>query len=182
VPQRRPVELGVKPGELPSEPAPEANAKAESARQVRLGKEAFEALQYGRAIERCERAVAVAPDEALPYFMLAQARFAAGKYREAVAAIADGMKRRPDWPAARFQPRDLYGNNIGLFDNHLQALRQAVEAFPDDAGLLFLLGYELWFDGKKDEARRILEKAARRATDPTLIEAFLAEGEKVVRR
>jgi len=182
VPQRRPVELGVKPRELPGEPAPEANAKAESARQVRLGKEAFEAMQYGRATERFERAAAVAPDEALPYFMLAQARFAAGKYREAVAAIADGMKRQPNWPASRFQPRDLYGNNIGLFDNHLQALRQALEAFPDDAGLLFLLGYELWFDGKKDEARRMFDKAARRATDPTLIEAFLAEGEKVVRR
>ena len=43
-------------------------------------------------LERFERAATVAPEEAMPHVLLVQARFAVGKYREAVEANAEGMK------------------------------------------------------------------------------------------
>src|SRR5262245_39082107 len=181
-PPRREVELGVRPAPLPVEPPPAANPRVEAGRQVQNGRDAFAEGQFGRAIERFERAIAITPDEPMSYFLLAQARFTLEKYHEAVEAIAQGMKRRPNWPGTRFQSRELYGDNPAWYDQHLQALRKAVEAFPDDAGLLFLLGYELWFDGQRAEAAKIFQKAASRTTDPALIEAFLAEADKVVRR
>ena len=83
------------------------------------------------------------------------------------------MAVRADWPEARFVSRDLYWKKPDLFDEHLKALRQAVAAFPDDAGLAFLLGHQLWFDGKPDEARPLFQKAGRGKGTPA--EAFLAK-------
>ena len=39
--------------------------------------------------------------------------------------------------------------------------------------LLFLLGYELWFDGKRDDATVLLRRAASLALDTTIIDRFL---------
>ena len=180
VPQPK-VDLG-KGTPLPLQPPPEANPRDEAARQVGLGRQAFAAGEYGRALERFRRAAEVRPADPLPHFLAAQALFAMGKYREAVASIAAGVKLAPDWPASRFRPRDLYGPNAEAYNNHLRELRDALAARPDDPALLFLLGYQMWFDGQRDQARLLFERAAKRARDPAPIEPFLKdEGGPVVR-
>jgi hypothetical protein len=50
-----------------------------------------------------------------------------------------------------------------------------VDAFPDDANLVFLLGHQLWFDGKREEARNQFRKAAALAKGLTPAEAFLSK-------
>jgi Tfp pilus assembly protein PilF len=141
------------------EPARKPLGRADADRLAEAGRKAFTAGQYGRALELFRRAVEIMPNEGSAHFLVSQAEFALGKYREAAAAVAAGMAVRPDWPDARFVARDLYWKTPELFDDHLKALRQAVEAFPDDAGLLFVLGHQLWYDGKPDEARVLFQKA-----------------------
>jgi Tetratricopeptide repeat len=162
------------PPEPPKAPAGLAG-RADADRVVESGSRAFADGQYGRALELFRRAVVLTPDEPSAHYLVSQARFALGKYREAVTAIDAGMKVRPDWPAARFNSRDLYWKKPVLFDDHLAALRQAVAGFPDDANLVFLLGHQLWFDGKRDEARPQFQKAAALAKGQTPAEAFLAK-------
>ncbi len=170
---RAPAPREEPPPKLPRPPAPEADPKAENARQAKLGKQAFAKEEYARAAERFRQATAVMPQDPETHFLLAQAYFATGKYREAVAAIQEGLHWQPEWPTAKFRPRDLYGANAAEFTDHLKALEEAAQRLPNDPVLLFLLGYQLWFDGRQEEARRLFERAARLVADPAHIEPFL---------
>lgn len=152
---------------------PEKDPVAESARQVGLGKMAFAAKEYGRAERRFHRAAQVAPKEPLPHFLLAQARMAQGKYREATAAIHDGLRLFPDWPSIPYKVRDLYQEHPAEFDLHLKRLDEALRRHPDDPALLFLYAYHLWFDGRQAEARPLFQRAARLVTAPFFIDLFL---------
>jgi tetratricopeptide (TPR) repeat protein len=133
--------------------------RADADRLVESGRRAFADGQYGRALELFRKAADVTPNEPSAHYLVSQAYFALGKYREAVAAIAAGMALRADWSEARFSSRDLYWKKPALFDEQLAALRQAATAFPDDAALQFLLGHQLWFDGKPEEAGPFILKA-----------------------
>jgi hypothetical protein len=158
-----------------AKPPPDAQAEpnAASAREVALGNEAFAAEEYGRAARHFRRAAELTPDDSQPFFLLAQAQFATGKYREAVASIHAGMRLREDWPKSGFRPADLYGPNVGDHAEHLRRLEEALARHPDDPVLLFLYAYELWFDGRQDEARPLFQKAAPLVADPWFIERFL---------
>jgi hypothetical protein len=149
--------------------------RADADRVSEAGHKAFSDGQYGRALELFRRAAELTPNEPSVQYLISQAYFALGKYREAVAAIAAGMALRADWADARFVSRDLYWKKPEIFDEHLKLLRQAVEQFPADASLLFLLGHELWFDGKREEARAIILKARQFGKDQSPAAAFRVE-------
>jgi tetratricopeptide (TPR) repeat protein len=117
--------------------------------------------------------VAALPTDPLAHFLLAQARFALGKYQEAVAAIEAGMRLRSDWPLAPFHPRELYAANPAGFSEHLQRLAQALARYPEDPFLLFLYAHQLWFDGRRDEARPFFHRARTFASDPSFSKRFL---------
>lgn len=155
--------------ELPKRPI----GRAEADRIVEAGRKAFSDGQYGRALELFRKAAGITPNEPSAHYLISQAYFALGKYREAVAAIAAGMALRADWSEARFNSRDLYWKNPEVFDDHLAALRQAATAFPDDPALAFLLGHQLWFDGKTEEAKPFLLKARAAGKDQTPAAAFV---------
>ncbi|HLW68781.1 MAG TPA: tetratricopeptide repeat protein [Gemmataceae bacterium] len=154
-------------------PVPEMDKKAEADRLVKLGKEAFADEEHGRAAERFVQASRVQPDSAEALFLLAQAQFALGKYREAVASIYAGMKLQPEWPSSKFDLRGLYANNPAELIEQLNSLRQAAEANPQEPALLFLYGYQLWFLGRQDEAKKFFEKARPMVTDAKPIDQFL---------
>jgi tetratricopeptide (TPR) repeat protein len=173
----RPAAKVVGPVIPPDPPRPPAGlaGRADADRVAEAGRRAFTDGQYGRALELFRRAAVLTPDEPSAHYLVSQAQFALGKYREAVVAIAAGMAVRPDWPQARFGSRELYWKKPELFDDHLAALRQAEAEFPDDANLVFLLGHQVWFDGKHDEARPLFRKAAALGKGQTPAEAFLAQ-------
>jgi hypothetical protein len=152
----------------PKEPAP----AEESARQVKLGRQAFEAEEYGRAAQRFRAANRLRPEEALPYFLLAQSLIALGKYHEALDAVLAGMERKPDWPADRFRPIDLYGGNVAEYPEHLFRLDEALKKHPGDATLEFLNGYQVWFAGRRDAARPLFRQARDRLAGKPGVEAF----------
>ena len=162
------------PERLEVEEAPRpAGRRVDADRITEAGRKAFTDGQHGRALELFRRAVEIAPNDPSAQYLVSQVQFALGKYREAVAAIGAGMALRADWPEARFVSRDLFWKKPEQFEDHLKALREAVAAFPNDAELAFLLGHQLWFDGKPDEARPLFQKAVALAKGRTPAEAFL---------
>jgi hypothetical protein len=146
--------------------------KKELARLLKLAQESFATGDYGRAAEHAERAIAVDPAGAWAYFLLGQAKFASGQYVDAAAHIREGLVRDPKWPAAAFNPPDLYGDRPERFVLHLLALKKAMADVPDQATLEFLLGYELWFSGEKAEADKLFRAAEKRLPDPGPIALF----------
>jgi Tfp pilus assembly protein PilF len=172
-PAAKQAPVGLAP-ELPKVPAA-PNGRADSDRLAELGRKAFTDGQFGRALELFRKAAEVTPDEASSQYLIAQAQFALGKYPQAVTTIAAGLKIRPDWADARFVSRDLYWKKPELFDDHLKALRQAVTDFPNDGTLTFLLGHQLWFDGQREEARGLFQKAATLGKGQTPAESFLGK-------
>ena len=159
---------------------PEADEDREFARLMKLAGETFEAGEYGRCVGFVERAIKVKPTDAMPLFVKAQCLFATGQYGDAVDAIRDGTKLAPDWPAGGFRPRDAYGTSPDKFDDHIAALRKALAENPGEPVLQFLLGYELWFSGKHDEATELFRAAARGAPGNVLIGRFLKEADGMV--
>jgi len=162
-------------------PAPEApppaDPKARAAFEVTKAKDAFAASEYGRAAERLADAIKAAPNESLPYFLLAQACTARGEYAAAVAAIKDGFRRDPDWPAATFKLKAIYGANAAALEEHLADLTKAAAAEPDNPTLGFLAGYHQWFLGQTADAVRLFKKASKQVKDNGVIERFLLEAE-----
>jgi hypothetical protein len=163
----------VREPELPPFPQPEVDPVAENARLVALGKQAFATLQYGRAAERFRQATRAAPQLPQAHFLLAQALVALGKYRDAVEAINAGMALQPDWPTLRFQPLELYGVNVADYSEHLLQLDATLTRHPGDPVLLFLNAYQLWFDGRKDEARLLFRRVPPGTAGPGVVERFL---------
>ena len=159
---------------VPAEPAP----VDEAARQIRLGKASFEAEEYGRAAQRFREANRLRPDEPLPYFLLAQSLIALGKYHDALDATLAGMARRPDWPAERFRPIDLYGGNVAEYPEHLLRLDTALKKHPGDAVLSFLNGYQVWFAGRREAAVPLFRQTRDRLAGKPDAEAFRAACER----
>ncbi len=163
------------PAPPPPPPPPPEDPKQEAMRLMTMGLEAFGGEAYGLAAHRFRQATLVDPKGARAYFLLAQAQFALGKYSRAVEAVHAGMRLHKDWPAAPFQPRiDLYGAIEGDFTEHLKRLQAAVSGDPNNPELLFLLGYQLWFDGRRAEAVARFRQARPLAPDPRFIDQFLA--------
>lgn len=171
-PEREPP-APVPPREPRPQPRPDDEPRDPYARRLKLATESFARQEYGRAERLFLQVTAEHPADADAHFLLAQARFALGKYREAVASIHAGMRLRPDWPTAGVRPRTLYGPNPADLAEQLERLRAALGRFPDDPVLLFLLGYQLWFDERREEARPLFERARPLAPDRTFIDRFL---------
>jgi Tetratricopeptide repeat len=158
-----------KPPERPPQPKPEPPQP----RDIVLGRQAFAAKSYGLAAQHFRRATLAAPDDALGHFLLAQALYALGKYRQAVETIHAGLRLEPNWPAAAFRPLELYGPDVLDHAAHREDLEDALALHPGDPVLLFLYAYQLWFDGRKEEAKAWFRKAAAVAPDPGPAERFL---------
>lgn len=130
---------------------------------ITRGKEALARGEYGRAVEWFARAQKAQPREPWPHVLLGQAHLARGEYLEAVQAIERALELEPGLPRRAFQPRDLYGDQPDRYQDHLNDLRQARLRHPHEPRLAFLLAYQLWFGGVRDEAVQLLRELQPRA-------------------
>lgn len=178
----RPEDLVQKPADPPRKPIPLPEPKdpalgpgEEVERQLLLGKEAFKAGEYGLAAQRFRRANQTNPNEGRPYFYLAQAYFALGRYHEAMDSIIDGMGMQRNWPAGTQRPRsELYPGRENEFERHLKQLEAAVAREPMSYPLVFLLAHQRWFDGQRDAAVDLFRRARDLTINPTYVDRFLA--------
>lgn len=151
----------------------DTNPLVEQARQLALGKEAFSQRAFGLAAQHFRQATFAAPQDPQGFFALAEALAALGKYRDAVRAIHDGMRLRPDWPTQPFQPVEYFQGIPADYAEMLRTLEELLTSRRDDAVLLFLYAYHLWFDGRKDEARVLFLRAAAVVPDRSDCDRFL---------
>ncbi len=154
-------------------PRPNPDPRLESEQQIELGREAFARGEYGRAAERFRQAADGAPNAPQPSFLIAQAHIALGNYRRAFDALQVGLRLDPDWPAQPFRPIEMYGELVTDHADHTQALEDLLAAMPDDPVMVFLTAYQLWFDGRRDEAKLLFQKAAPVLPDPNVVDRFL---------
>ncbi|MGF1583422.1 MAG: tetratricopeptide repeat protein [Gemmataceae bacterium] len=158
-------------------PKPEPNRpltpQQKSDEQLFLGAGAFRGKEFGLAAQRFRIATQLDPRNADAWFHLAQARFALGQYLLAIEAIRKAMDNRKDYPIAPYNlRRDLYPNSEPTLDAHLDRLAKAVKADPNNGDLAFLYGHQLWFDGKRDDARRVFARARTLIRDVRYIDQF----------
>lgn len=154
-------------------PPPENDRQQMARQEVEKGKQALAQAAPGRAAEHFRRATQLEPERAEAHLLLGQAEMSRGRYRDAVLALREGLRLKPDWPAADFRPIQLYGAHAADFRLDLEQLERAVQRNPDDPGLRFLLGYQWWFSGRRAEARIEFRRAAEQAVDADVIRRFL---------
>ncbi len=174
----------IAPPPPPGKPAnllePRAEPLEESRRLTELGLIAFSGREYGLAMRRFQQATEAEQGQPRPRFFLAQAYLALGQYREAVAAIENGMRRQPNWPLSGFQPRvDLYKGIEDDWFAHQKQLAEVVVLHPDRAVYLFLEAYQSWFDGQRDRAAGLFDHAKILGPDNVFIDEFLKVMPKV---
>lgn len=170
-PEVKPAEAN--PPDRPQAPKDDLEARAKMEAELRAGTAEFNLGDFARALKRYEAAHYHLPLDPLPLFFQGQAHLALGNYQRAIILIQRGLKWNPAWAHSEFRPRALYGTRTSAYDRHLGQLAELVEKNPNDAGLLFLLGYQLWFDGKQEQARSLLRRAAALAIDNDHLKGFL---------
>jgi hypothetical protein len=52
-------------------------------------------------------------------------------------------------------------------------LQEAYAKQPNEPAFAFVLAYQLWFDGEREEAVKLFRQARLTASDPTFIDLFL---------
>lgn len=168
----------VKPeAEKPKPPPPEEpklTPQEQSKRLTALGMTAYRDQDYGLAAQKFNQAVDLDPGASRAYFLLGQAYFALGKYRDAVQMIGVGLGLEPNWPKNAFRPRfDLYSDSPENRQRHLEQLEDAVARQPNQAGYRFLLAYQYWFDDRRAEAVQHFRQVRPLVGDPALVDLFL---------
>jgi hypothetical protein len=142
-------------------------------RLLEIGQDAFQRQLYGVAAQRFAQAATFDATQARPHFLVSQAKFALGRYAEAVRAIEQGMRLQRDWPLAKFQPHiELYQGNDD-YVGHLKRLEDALAAEPKNADYLFLVAHQLWFAGFRERAVELFRRARPLAAEPAFIDTFL---------
>lgn len=173
----RPEDVAPAPKNPEPKPAAKVDMREDHVRLVDLGLEAFGGGEYGLAAQRFRQAIKVTPDWAKADFLLGQAEFALGKYREAAATIQAGMKLDKRWPHYAVLVRaDIYKDSAADFPIHLKQLETALAEQPTNTTLLFLLGHQLWFDGRRADALAVFQRARPLTKNTAYLDAFLAAG------
>jgi tetratricopeptide (TPR) repeat protein len=159
---------------IPESEEPKLNPVVEAKRLSAIGMTAFRDQEYGLAAQKFNQAVESDPTASRAYFLLGQAYFAQGKYRDAIHQIAQGLGLDPTWPKNAFRPRfDIYADHPEDRQRHLQQLEDAVARQPNQAGYLFLLAYQYWFDDRRADAEKLFRQVRPLVGDPALIDLFL---------
>jgi tetratricopeptide (TPR) repeat protein len=147
---RRAVELSPKPVPAPldsREPLPAVAARQLLA-EIRFAR--------GEDVESAVREVLAAePDHASARYLLGRSLQRSGRPAEAADELRrfDRIKEAEGHKALA---RDL--SSLGRRDKAIDELERALEVNPDDVRALFLLGRELLWAGRKDEAGPVLDR------------------------
>lgn len=96
--------------------------------------------------------------------LLSHALFAQGRFAESAKALRSAAMRLPEGTKFTFKRRDMTPDKEG-YDERLEELEAQAAKHGADADLLFLLGYELHFSDRRDEAKEWFRKAVKRAPE-----------------
>ncbi len=136
---------------------------------LKSGMRHFQRGAYIQAAQKFEQARNLPNASAM--FLAGQAYIAAGQFDRAVDAIKEGLHQNPGWPTAEVDLRALYPNGDDLLAQ-MGTLAKRLKEQPNNADLMFLLGFELFGAGERDKARAILDQAARLSADDRHLKPF----------
>jgi len=140
-----------------------------SARMMALGLEVMGRSQFDDAVDAFSEAVDSLhelegePLEEIPLecrftpLVQADALFARKHYKEAAAAVEEGLRFCPDVPDKDVDLSKHFADPA-VYKLLLEDLRDAAEKNPKDAGIQMLTGYQLYFTGQKEKAKPFFEK------------------------
>jgi len=143
-------------------------------RFIEFGDARFAAQEFAAALQRYKAAAELAPDVAETYFRQGHTYAILGQYEKAANEYRRGLAHDPDWARSAFQMRELYKDNRAAWTGHLERLAEEALQNQDDADLLFVMGVQLFFDGKKDRAALFFRQADRLSADSDYLAGFLA--------
>lgn len=152
---------------------PNATAVARAEKYMESGDANFRAQKFSAAYERYKKAASAAPDVADAHFRQGFSLLAMGKYESANKAFLRGLDVKPDWARSEFRLDQLYGGNRLAKANQLEKLAAAAGDDPRNAGLMFLLGIDLFFDGQGERARKFFIRASDMGENKAHLEGFL---------
>ncbi len=112
------------------------------------------------------RAIAVEPQQAKLYFLLAQTRAELGDLEGALAAIDDSIEHFPHYAPAHAR-RGLWSMRTGDFEGAASAFAQVNEIDPDEASGLVGQAWARFAAGDLDAARERVEELLREESDYT---------------
>jgi tetratricopeptide (TPR) repeat protein len=124
------------------------------------GSQYFAQGDYQLARDTFLKAIVAQPDNAKARFAYGQALFALGQYQSAAEAIRQGLALDLTWPQALMDLRSAYGDP-SEFVRELGQLEGYLAAHPEDTNARFLLAYNLYFSGQKDQAREEFSRLAQ---------------------
>lgn len=153
-----------------SRPAESAAALAE--KYVNLGDYYFREGRFQDAADAYARARTYAPNDPSIHFVLADALFAVGDYHFAAYLINEAVRLDPDIARADTDKRVFY-SDVKVFEEQMQTLLEYLGEKPYDAMAHLVLGYNLKFSGKKDEARLAFQKVLEIEPGNRAAQAFL---------
>ncbi|MFO0878562.1 MAG: tetratricopeptide repeat protein [Gemmataceae bacterium] len=171
-PPDRPRKQPERQPDAPAQPPRPDAPGAEYDRLIQQAREAFQTQEYGRTAARVRQALRLPERQPDAWFLLGHALIAQGKYHEAHDALVQGLLLRPDWPLSDYRPLELY-DEAAEYSAHLQAAQQAWQRHPADPCLLFVVGYLLWFDGRRDEASDLFRRLLPLPQEGRSAELFL---------
>lgn len=153
------------------EPAPEVppkisnpTARATAWKFVEYGDKQFKQGDYRDAADRYRKAESQAPEIPDIHFRLGFAQMGAGRYADAVAAMREGLRLKPNWPDSGFVLEELYPTPEAK-RNVFRQLHAHLNENPTDADAQFLLAVMQHFDGQTEAAelgfRRVVQLKGR---------------------
>ena len=144
---------------------------------VELGDFYFQATRYEAAAEAYAKARNYMPTDASVHLVLADAVFANGDYHYAAFLVAEAVRLEPQIVTADTDKRDFYGDAAD-FDAQFDALQRYCDDKPYDVWARLLLGYNLRFTERSEEAAAAFRRVLTLDRDNATARAFLADLER----
>lgn len=120
--------------------------------------EAFAIGKYESAITEINRAMDLAPNDAVLPFTLSQGLFAEGRYTEAALTLREIFNDMPRDEETLYYPRGLYSEEA-ILDDQILTLSKRVEIEPFNGELNLLLAYHFLGTGQLDKVESPLLQA-----------------------
>lgn len=129
---------------------------------------------YPKAVQTCEDVTHASPDSAPAFSTCGVILDAAGKKKEAVKKYLAALKLVGDYLPALNNLACLYADGYGGKAEALRLAKSAIAQQPENPQVMDTLGYALFKNGRLQDARSTLERAATIIPDNPMVNYHLA--------
>jgi tetratricopeptide repeat protein len=144
---------------------PSLAQRAQAARLEAGGDTMFRAGHYVRAAERFQQALGFTPDNDEAQFKRAAALIGAGHYADALRALRDALRTRPDWPFVQHDLTAIFPDDAAIA-RVLDSLEREARRPDPEGDPEFLRAYIMYFSGQRAAAEAIFRNPPGNVVPP----------------